>query len=126
MLDLNEEPEELVETLKDVISGVTSVNVTYSIRDTKIGGIEVHKDDHIGIMNGKIVASYKKRMDTLKAVFKEAGLERKDLITIIYGKDAPEKEINELSRYLKKNYSNIEVELIQGDQEVYSYIIAIE
>ncbi len=126
MLDLNDEPEELVENLKEVISNVTSVNVTYSIRDTKIGGIEVHKDDHIGIMNGKIVASNKKRMETLKTVFKEAKLEEKDIITIIHGKDAQEKEINELSKYLKKNYSNVEVELIQGDQEVYSYIIAIE
>ena len=126
MLDLNDEPEELVENLKEVISNVTSVNVTYSIRDTKIGGIEVHKDDHIGIMNGKIVASNKKRMETLKTVFKEAKLEEKDIITIIHGKDANEKEINELSKFLKKSYSNVEVELIQGDQEVYSYIIAIE
>ena len=126
MLDLNDEPEELIENLKEVISNVTSVNVTYSIRDTKIGGIEVHKDDHIGIMNGKIVASNKKRMETLKTVFKEAKLEEKDIITIIHGKDANEKEINELSKFLKKNYSNVEVEFIQGDQEVYSYIIAIE
>ena len=126
MLDLNDEPEELIENLKEVISNVTSVNVTYSIRDTKIGGIEVHKDDHIGIMNGKIVASNKKRMETLKIVFKEAKLEEKDIITIIHGKDAQEKEINELSKFLKKNYSNVEVEFIQGDQEVYSYIIAIE
>lgn len=126
MLDLNDDPEELVENLKDVISNVTSVNVTYSIRDTKIGGVEVHKDDHIGIMNGKIVASYKRRIDTLKAVFKKANLETKDIVTIMYGCDAPEKEVNELSKYLKKNYNNIEVELIKGDQEVYSYIIAIE
>ena len=126
MLDLNDEPEDLVNNMNEVISNVTSMQVTYSIRDTKLEGVEVHKDDFIGIMNGKIVASYKRKTDTLKSLLKKANMNEKDIITIIYGKDVSEKQANEFVRYIKKTYTNIEIELIDGGQDVYSYIIALE
>ena len=126
MLDTNDEPDKLVENLEGIIANVTSISVTYSIRDTKIGDVEVHKDDFIGIMNGKIVSSNKRRYDTMKELLKQANLKEKDIITIIYGKDVTEKIANDLVKYIKKQYTNIEIELINGGQDVYSYIIALE
>ncbi|MBP5408268.1 MAG: DAK2 domain-containing protein [Bacilli bacterium] len=126
MLDLNDDPEQVVNNLHDVIERVTSISVTYSVRDTKLGDIEVHKDDFIGIMNGKIVSSCKRRYDTMKEVLKKADLKDKDIITIIYGKDVSERYANDLVKYIKKTYPNIEIELINGGQDVYSYIIALE
>ena len=126
MVDTSLEPEELVEELNDVISQVTSCSVTYAVRDTEVDGVKIQKNDYIGILGGKIVASCKKRTDLMKAVFKKADLEEKDMVTIIWGKDVTEKEVKELSKNLKKTYSNLEVELIEGNQEVYSYILAIE
>ncbi len=126
MLDLNDEPEELVKNMEEVISNVTSAQVTYAIRDTKVEGVEIHKDDNIAILNGKIIASYKRRGDTVKSILKKSNLEEKDVITIIYGKDVTEKQATECMKYIKKNYPNIEAEAIKGDQEVYSYFFAIE
>ena len=126
MLDLNDEPEELVKNMEEVISNVTSAQVTYAIRDTKVEGVEIHKDDNIAILNGKIIASYKRRSDTVKSILKKSNLEEKDVITIIYGKDVSEKQATECMKYIKKNYPNIEAEAIKGDQEVYSYFFAIE
>ena len=126
MLDLNDDPEQVVNNLHDVIERVTSISITYSVRDTKLGDIEVHKDDFIGIMNGKIVSSCKRRYDTMKEVLKKADLKDKDIITIIYGKDVSERYANDLVKYIKKTYPNIEIELINGGQDVYSYIIALE
>ena len=126
MLDLNDEPERLVENLYEIIEKVTSISVTYAVRNTKLGDVEVHKDDYIGIMNGKIVSSCKRRYDTMKEILKKAELKDKDIITIIYGKDVTEKIANDLVKYIKKTYPNIEVEVINGGQDVYSYIIALE
>lgn len=126
MLDISLEPDELVKEMDEAISQVLSCSVTYAVRDTEVDGIKIQKNDFIGILGGKIVAANRKRIDLMKAVFKQANLEEKDIVTIIWGKDVTEKEVNELTRNLKKNYSNLEVELIKGDQEVYSYILAIE
>ena len=126
MLDLNDEPEQLVQNLEEIIKNVTSMSVTYAIRNTKLGDVEVHKDDYIGIMNGKIVTSNKRRYDTVKNLLKQAKVNEKDIITIIYGKDVPEKTANEFAKYVKKTYTNIEIEVINGGQDVYSYIIALE
>ena len=126
MLDLHDEPSQLVQNLENVIQSVTSISVTYAVRNTKLGEVEVHKDDYIGIMNGKIVTSNKRRYDTMKEILKQANLKEKDIITIIYGKDVTERIVNDLSKYIKKTYPNIEIEVINGGQDVYSYIIALE
>ena len=89
-------------------------------------GIDIHKDDFIGICNGKIVASHKRRSEATKELLKNAINDDKEIITIIYGADVSEREVNELVRYVEKNYSNLEVDVIEGNQEVYSYILAIE
>ena len=126
MLDLNGEPEDIINEMKEIISNVISGSITYSIRDTKIEGVAVHKDDFIGILDGKLVASNKRRIDTFKNLLKAKDLSDKDIITIIYGAGVNQKEVNEIQRFIEKNYSNLEVEVIEGNQEVYSYILAIE
>lgn len=126
MLDLNGEPEDIIEEMKEVISNVISGQVTYSIRDTKIEGITVHKDDFISILDGKIVSSNRRRLDAVKGMLKAKDISDKDIITIIYGAGVNQKEVNELTKYIEKNYSNLEVAVIEGNQDVYSYIFAIE
>lgn len=126
MLDLSGEPEDIMEEMKEVINNVISGSITYSIRDTKIEGITVHKDDFIAIVDGKIVSSNKRRVDAFKGLLKSKDLSSKDIVTIIYGNGVNQKEVHEVTKYIEKNYSNLEVEVIEGNQEVYSYILVIE
>ena len=126
MLDLSGEVEDIIEELQGVISNVTTGQVTYSIRDTVVDGLKIRKDDHIGICNGKIVTSCRKKSDAVKELLKAGVSDDKELITIIYGNDTTKKEVTELVKYIEKNYSNLEVDVIEGNQEVYSYILAIE
>lgn len=126
MIDLSGEPEDIIQDLEKVIANVTTGLITYSIRDTVLEGIDIHKDDFIGICNSKIVAAHKRRSEATKDLLKNAINDEKEIITIIYGADVTEREVNELVRYIEKNYSNLEVDVIEGNQEVYSYILAIE
>jgi len=126
MLDLNGEPTDIIADLQSVIDNVTTGLVTYSIRDTDIDGLHIRKDDFIGLCDGKIVTSYRRRTDTVKHLLKEAVNDTKEIITIIYGADVNQKEVNELVKHIERNYSDLEVDVIEGNQEVYSYILAIE
>ena len=126
MLDLNGEPEQIIADLAPVIENVVTCLVTYSIRETDIDGIHINKDDFIGICNNKIVASHRRRSETVRTLLKEAITEDKEIITIIHGDDVTTKEVNDLVKYIERNYSNLEIDVIEGNQEVYSYILAIE
>ncbi|MGD9886808.1 MAG: DAK2 domain-containing protein [Bacilli bacterium] len=126
MIDLNGEPEQILGDLKQVIENVTTGLITYSIRDTDLDGIHIKKDDFIGICDNKIVTSNRRRLDALKALLKAGITEEKEIITIIFGQEVTQKEVNELVKFIEKNYSNLEIDVIEGNQEVYSYILAIE
>jgi len=126
MLDLNGEPQDIIDEMNQVMSHVTTGLVTYSIRDTTLEGLQIKKADHIGIVDNKIVTSHRRRIETVKDLLSNAINPDKEIITVIYGRDVEHRELSEVVKYIEKNYSNLEVELIEGNQEVYSYILAIE
>ncbi|MDD3191741.1 MAG: hypothetical protein PHP41_03210, partial [Bacilli bacterium] len=126
MLDLNGEPADILDEMNQVMANVTTGLITYSIRDTELDGIHIKKDDFIGLIDNKIVTSHHRRYDAIKELLKKAGLDNKEIITLIYGNQVQQREVNELLKHIERNYSNLEVEVIEGNQEVYSYILAIE
>jgi DAK2 domain fusion protein YloV len=108
MLDLNSEPEEIVEEMKQVMDNVITGQITYAVRDTKVSGLNIKKDDFIGLVNSDIVASSRRRMEVFKKILEKSVDDDKEIITLIYGADVTKNEV------------------IEGNQEVYSYILAIE
>lgn len=127
VLDLSSDNlEEIQESIQEVITNVTTGLVTYSIRDASIDGIEIKKDDYIGIINGKMVASTSNRVETVKAMLSSTDLSEKYIITIIIGCDANQAETDEIVAYISENYPDIETDIVEGNQEVYSYILSLE
>jgi len=126
MLDLNGEIEDIMGEISQVISKVTSGLVTYSIRDTEFEGLKINNGDYIGIVNGKIVVSVKNRCDVVKGILEKSKAQQKEIITIIYGADVHKDELEEITSYIEENYSDLEIDTIEGKQDVYSYILSIE
>ena len=126
MIDLSMEIDEIVEDLTEVIKNVVSAQVTYSVRDTVISGLKISKGDFIGLCESKIVTSRRSRTDAVKDLLRHSGAAEKDSLTIIYGSDVNLKEVNSIQKHVEKNYENLEVDVIKGDQDVYSYIFVLE
>ena len=127
MLDVSSgDSEQILSEINDVIKNVTTGLVTYSIRDAELDGISIHKDDYIGICNSKMVSSEKTKADALKVMLEKTDLSEKEIITIIYGADVTEAEVEEIREYIESTYEDLEVDVIEGKQEVYSYILSIE
>ena len=125
MMDLTLDLDDIVSDLKEVISSVVSAQVTYSVRDTELSGIKISKGDFIGICDNKIVTSRHSRYDAVKDLLRQSGAANKDAVTIIYGADANVKEVNQIQKHIERNYNNLEVDVVKGDQDVYSYIFVI-
>ena len=126
MFDANQELAANVNEMTDLISNVKSGEVTYAVRDTEYKGIKITKDEYIGIANGEIVVSEASRKATITHLFDSLLDENSEIITVMYGETVDEKELEEVMLYLEEHYSEVEVETIEGNQDIYSYIIAIE
>ncbi len=100
--------------------------VTYAVRDAEVGQVKIKNGDFIGICDGKIVASTTSRTQTLYDMLAANDLSEKEIITIIYGADVTTEEVEEIKNYIGENYSDLEIDIIDGKQDVYSYILSIE
>lgn len=124
------DPEANMETnlsaMSDAISNVTSGEITYSIRDTEIGGVKIKADDYMGIVNGEIIVSTKERTDALKALLENCLSEESQIVTFFYGNNVDSSEVSELEDLCASINSDVDVEIIDGKQDIYSYIIAVE
>ena len=118
--------EEQVESLNFGYDGVDSISITRAIRDSKVNDIEITSGEYISILNGKIVESNFNRLDclfnTLKLVEE---ISDKSIISIIYGKNIKEDEINKIEEFINDNYDNLEIGTLDGNQDIYDYLIGI-
>ena len=81
----------------------------------------------MALVNGKIVASTQGKIEVVKQLFEKLDdIDEKEVVTVIYGKDVTDEEKEELVNYLNEAYSHIEIGEIDGNQDIYSFILAIE
>jgi len=118
--------EENVEAMTQQIEAVTSGELTYSIRDTEINGVKITSGDYMGISNGEIVVSTAKKDDALRDLLSKIITKESAVVTLFCGKDVTEEEMSAAEAMCLEINSEIDVELIEGKQDIYSYIIAVE
>ena len=126
MFDGNADLEDNIAEMKELIKHVKSGEVTYAVRDTEYKGVKILKDEFIGIAQGEIITSNSDRKDTVKAIFDGLIDGDSEIITVMYGANVKEDELAEVMLYLEEHHGDVEVETIEGNQEIYSYIIAVE
>ena len=119
---IEENYERMSASLGDVVSG----SVTTAVRDTTIDGLEIHENDNLGMVDGKIVVSNPDMMETLEETFAHMLDEDSEIVTIYVGEDGSEELANELAQALAVKYEDVEVEIHQGGQPVYPYLFSVE
>ena len=120
--DIEQNFEEMTEAIKNVKTG----EVTYAVRDTEFKGVKIAVGDYMGICNGEIIVSVKERIDATKALLDACVNEDSAIVTIFYGAGTTEEEVQLLEDYILELNEDVEVESIEGNQDIYSYIIAVE
>ncbi len=113
-------------TMTDALANVKTGQVTYAVRDTSIDGVEIHKDDFMALAEGKIVLSTPALKDAAEKVITDLVDEDAEIVTIIYGEDTTEENAASLVKFIEESYQDVEVELFNGKQGLYPYIISVE
>ena len=118
--------EENYERMSASLGDVASGSVTTAVRDTTIDGLEIHENDNLGMVDGKIVVSNPDMLETLEETFAHMLDEDSEIVTIYVGEDGSEELANELAQALAEKYEDVEVEIHQGGQPVYPYLFSVE
>lgn len=118
--------EENVEAMNEEASMVVSGEVTRAIRDTNINNVEIHKDDFMGIIDGNIEIDKPDLIDATCAMIEKMLDEDSEIVTIIYGRDSNKKQAEEVQAKLEESHDDLEFEIHDGGQPVYSFLVSVE
>ncbi|MED3626993.1 DAK2 domain-containing protein [Bacillus subtilis] len=122
----DQEAEANEANMLSAIQQVKSGQVTFSVRDTHIDGKDIKKGDFMGILNGTIIGTSENQLSAAKMLLSEMIGEDDEIVTILYGEDASQEEAEQLEAFLSEKYEEIEVEIHNGKQPLYSYIVSAE
>ena len=114
--------DRMTAALADVVSG----SVTTAVRDTTIDGLEIHENDNLGMVDGKIVVSNPDMLTTLNETFSKILDVDSEIVTIYIGEDGSEGLANELAQDITEKFEDVEVEIHNGGQPVYPYLFSVE
>jgi DAK2 domain fusion protein YloV len=106
--------------------GVKSVEITRAVREAQIGKVHTRVGDFIGLINGELITSSQNLLQAVSSTAKEANLEDAEIVTLYYGADIKEKEVEELAQAIKTDYPSLNLEVVKGGQPHYCCIMSVE
>lgn len=112
--------------MESVLGNVASGEVTVAVRDTQLNGQTIHKDDYMGIVDGEIVAvapTVEAAAEKMVAAMLD---EDSEVVTILYGADGSKEAAEALKEQILTQDDELDVQIYEGDQPVYPYLISVE
>jgi len=120
--ELNSVAEKMTKALEHVRTG----EITTATRSVEIDGVKVESGQVIALLDGKLVASSGSVEEGCMALLEKANAGEQELITLFYGQDLTHAEANRIADVMRNKYSGQEVEVQEGGQPHYQFIIAVE
>lgn len=117
---------EIVNQFNETIERMKTIQTTYSIRDTVIDGIDIKENDYISLGDKGLLYTNADIKESIFGAYDKIKDENDAAVTIYYGQDVSEKDANKICDEFIKRFSNLDVQVIKGDQPVYYYYISIE
>ncbi len=125
-LDLEMEPEEILQTMTDAAENVTTIQITYAARNSEFDGIAINEGDYLSLLGGKLFGTDQRITSLLEELAREAGKREAEFITLFYGEDVTEEQAEEAKAIFAAACPDAELTLVAGGQPVYYYIISLE
>jgi DAK2 domain fusion protein YloV len=117
---------ENVDAMKAEAQRVQTIEVTHAIRDTRSNGLKVRKGDVIGLINEKLEFAGTDYAEVVKKALGKLGPDSYELVTVYRGQGASDDEMAKLESEIRTNYPDLEVEIQQGGQQHYPFILSVE
>ena len=128
MLSFNPEgtEEENTQALTDALTGVSTMQITYAARNSDFDGYDIHQGDYLAIADGALFGTSRDVKVLLRSLAEKVRDEGKEYITIYYGEDTPDRQAQKAADLFSELCPGADVNLLNGGQPVYYYLISAE
>ena len=114
------------EEMMTAVAAVQTGQITYAARDSSFDGRDIREGDFMAMLEGKLVANSQKFEDVMVRLARSMCSRKSQFITIFYGEGATPEQAETVREAFAKEAKNAEINVIDGGQPVYSYIISVE
>ena len=118
-------PEELKEDMEAEIEYVKTLEITKAVKDSKVNGMDINEGHYIGLYDGDILVTAENIEETIMSLLDKTN-EAEELVTIYYGDMIKKAEAENLKKAMEEKYNFDEIEVYEGGQPIYPYIISLE
>jgi dihydroxyacetone kinase-like predicted kinase len=118
--------DENLRAMKAEAERVQTIEVTHAIRDTRSNGLRVKKGDVIGLINERLEFAGGDYAEVVNKALSKLGPDSYELVTVYRGEQASDAEMASLEKEIRSSYPGLEVEVQQGGQHHYPFILSVE
>lgn len=127
MLSFDSDDMDSIEAeMNEAFSGVETIEVTQSIRDTVSNGLEIREGSYISVLGRNIISTAPSAVASACIAFEKLDMSEHYLCVIIRGRDAKKEDSDLIAEFLEKNYPMVEVCQSDGMQEIYDFYLVLE
>jgi len=105
---------------------IQTAEITTAVRSVQIGGVRVREGDYIGLINGNLTIAGANKEQVIDDTLKRMDIDKFEIVTLYYGEDETRQQAQETAKRIKARYSHIEIDVVDGGQPYYAYIVSAE
>lgn len=114
------------QAMEAAIKHVDTVEITRAVRSVQIDGVNVRESDIIGLVNGRLVTAGDDSTQVTHEALTRMGADRHEIVTVYYGEGIEAATAQTLAQQIKSWFPGVEIEVMNGGQPYYAYIISAE
>ncbi len=114
------------EAMTEAATHIQTAEITTAIRTVQVGGVRVREGDFIGLVNGNLVIAGQDIEYVIRETLQRMSIEHYEIVTLYFGEDVTKQRAEDTARSIKEKYSHLEIEVVDGGQPHYAYIISAE
>ncbi len=114
------------ESMTEAIKNVQTAEITTAVRTVQIGSVRVREGDYIGLINGNLTIAGPGKERVIHDTLGRMDIVQYEILTLYYGEDVTRQEADETAKRIKAQYSHLEIEVVNGEQPYYAYILSVE
>lgn len=113
-------------TMTGAATRIQTAEITTAIRSVQVGGVRVREGDFIGLVNGNLVIAGQDMDFVIRETLQRMNIERYEIVTLYFGEGVTRQQAEETAKSIKEKHSHLEIEIVDGGQPYYAYIISAE
>ncbi len=114
------------QVMTETANNVQTAEITTAVRAVQMSGVRVREGDFIGLINGNLAVAGQNMELVIRDTLHRMNIDRYEIVTLYYGEDVTAHEAQETAKRIKAQYSHIEIEVVDGGQPYYAYILSAE